>query len=290
MSNRIFYQESGKVNQLGVLIFLLASLFITLVLGYVYELIIVFVPFPYLNLFAAVLVGLVLGMCARIIFRFTNNRNRKSRVALALVAGLMLCYFQWVIYLQYLLHDSFPSPMEVMRDGFLDFFHAETLSLLAYLYDNGSWSIFGVQFKGLVLGITWLIEAGIFLYMPFNAVHKAPLYPYAEILGKWYPKYTLNNDFDTIAVNIFIEALDKNPVGAIQELKLGSAFRHTKFHVFYAPEEERQYLSVEKVWNGGGGSKESERTMVMANYEINRAAAQAILKSFENKPEKLDIF
>jgi hypothetical protein len=134
------------------------------------------------------------------------------------------------------------------------------------------------------------MEAVILLFMPVNAIHKAPIHPYSEILGKWYPKFTLSNDFDSIAVNIFLEALDKNPVDAIKDLKLGSGFRHTKFHIYYTPEEERQYISVERVWNGGGGSKESERTIVIDNYEITRSAAQTILKSFENKHEKLEVF
>lgn len=285
-----YYQESGKVNTTGVLIVLLGAIFITLVLGYVYELILVFVPFPYLNLFAAGLTGLILGMLIRILLRFTHNRNKKVRLLLAVGAGVMLCYFQWVIYLQFLLNNSFPSPMDLMREGFLNFFHAETLDLIAVLYEQGSWSIFGVQFKGLVLAITWIIEVGIFLYMPFNAVNRAPVQPYSEILGKWYPKFTLTQDFDSIAVQIFLKAFEQNPLEAIKELKLGTAFRHTHFHVYYAPEEERQYLSAEKVWNGGGGSKESERTMVIANVEISRSVAQAILNSFEHKREQLDVF
>jgi hypothetical protein len=239
---------------------------------------------------AAAFAGLMLGMLLRILLRFTNNRNKKIRLGLAVGAGIMLCYFQWVIYLQFLLNDSFPSPMDLMREGFLNFFHAETLELMAYLYEHGSWSIFGVQFKGPVLAITWTLEAAIFLYMPFNAVNHAPVYPYSEILGKWYPKFTLTHDFDSIAVHIFLKAFEQNPLQAIQELKLGTAFRHTQFHVYYAPEEERQYLSAEKVWNGGGGSKESERTIVIANVEISRSVAQAILNSFEYKREKLNVF
>lgn len=291
MTNPSYYQESGHVNYTGILITMLATLMLSCILGYLYVVLTVFVPFPYLNFFFAVGVGLVMGMVLRILFKLTHNRSLKSRITMSIVSGLLVCYFQWATYIQYLLNGEFPSPQEFLSGEFINLWQYDVAGILQLIYNTGSWSIFGVQFRGLPLGIVWLLEALIFLYMPFNAARSMPVYPYSEVMNKWYPKFTLTNDFESVgAGSNFVKQVLEDPLGAIQSLGLGEAFRHIKIHLFVQPNEETQYLVVEKIFVEDRGSGKRTATPLIKNLSIPGKDAEQILKHFEHKAERLDVF
>jgi len=291
MSSIKYYQESLKVNSVGILFHLLSSLFFTMLLGYVYTLITVFVPIIYFNFLVTFGVGLVLGVANRVLARLTNNRNKRSRIVLSLTSGLMVCYFQWTTYIVYLYQGQFPTPMEFFLGNVWIFNPSDFVNAILEINRVGAWSIFGIQFKGFVLTGIWIIEASILIILPITAIRKTEIYPYSEFLEKWYPKYTLSNDLESIStINKFTNDLSMDAVTAINSLKLGDAFRHTKIHLFYLKDEEHQYLTVEQIFIDGRGSGKKNRTIIINNLEVPNKIGEKILQTFEHKFERVDIF
>jgi hypothetical protein len=97
----------------------------------------------------------------------------------------------------------------------------------------------------------------------------------------------LLKDFESVSTsNKLLSSFETDVLKTIQELRQGNGLRHSKIHVYYLPDEEKQYLSIEKVFIEGQGKGKKNTVNVIDNYKIDKAVAKSILESYENKKER----
>ena len=253
-----FYQESNQFNPRGLAIACVASLIVSLFLGYFYTILTLLIPLVYANFFITVGLGFAMAMASKYLIRLGHIRHFNSKLALGILAGLFANYFQWAAYITYAFQGHFPSFGDYLSNIGWVFSPKLFFLVISEINKSGLWSMFGMQINGFVLTAIWFIEFLIILAVPVLLVLQAKSYPYSEKLGKWYKKYTLFDDFEPIsAVHLLIENLQKDAVAVIQSLQPGSGWRHSKIHLLYLEEEDKQYLTIEKIYveNRGTGKK-----------------------------------
>ncbi|MEZ4804981.1 MAG: hypothetical protein R2852_05730 [Bacteroidia bacterium] len=285
----LFYQESNKVNIPRLLISYFIVLCATLILGYLYAVITTIMPIIQINFMILLAFGVALGLINRLLMRVSYNRSKKSRLILAFVTALFASYFQWTTYILYQYNGDIPSYIDFLSNLSWIIQPKNFFSAIIKINEIGPWSVFGFRFAGTALTVLWVLEFLIIVALSMFAVLVTQVYPYSELMQKWYPKYTLANEFENISVLLMLDELQKDPLQAIQNLNKGLAFRYSKIHVFYEEHEEYQYLTFEKVYisDGGRGSKKSE--IVLNNFKISKDVADTLLKTYRNNRERIDV-
>lgn len=283
-----FYQESDKTNIAGNVVSWTVIFLITLLVGYFYSIAISIVLVIYFNFVITVAFGLLLWVIIRILVRFTHNRNKRNQMILIIGAAIFANYFQWTSYVLYMSSYTVPSFSEYLAGIGWIFSPGNFFETVSIITEIGPWSVFGVPFKGVMLVGVWIIEAGIISIMPIILVSRSQPYPYSEIFSKWYPKFTLDTDFESLGGVTLIPKLTQNPLAALQSLGKGSAYRSTKIHIYYLREEEKQYLTAEVVAiESQTGVKSGNK--VINNFQISRHDAELILENFRHKRTRFDL-
>ena len=262
----------------------IAGLIVTLILGYIYSIITVFIPFIYFTVIATIGFGMILGIFCRAMILVSHNRNRRNLLTYAVIIGILANYFQWTAYLVYAYNGEIPSFSEYLAGLTWVAVPENFIGAIKDINAVGLWSVFGITFNGLALTFIWLLEAFIIIAGPVLAVYKAESHPYAESESRWYPKYTLNKDFESLSASeTLINSLHTDPAQTVRRLGTGSAYRFTKIHVFYLESEKEQYLSFERVFfeERGKGKKNSE--VIIKNLAIDNEAATNILNAFQHE-------
>ncbi len=286
-----FYTASEKAHPAGLAIAYLAVLIITFFTGYFYTSFVTMMPFIYINFFITIGFGFGVGFLVRMLVRPTHNRSKKSQMILALVAGLLANTFQWLTFILYALSGDMPSLSAYFESLSLLFIPLKTLSVIGEINKAGLWSIFGIPFNGFLLATVWLIEFALITILPILTLRSAKAYPYSEALGKWYGKFTLNNDFEAIsAVSQFTEDLMTDAVAAIEKLAPGSGWRHSKIHIYHLEGEQFQFIDIEKINIEGRGKGKKTSTLQINNLQLENRVAKVVMDKFKNTKERFDIF
>ncbi len=291
MENKnLFYQESLNVNRLGLVLSFGICLIFGFLLGYVYSIVQFIMPFVYFNFIFTICMGLAINIINKLLNHFTNNRNKKSRIILVLFSAFIVYFFQWAVYIYMASTGEIPSISEFLSNLYWiadprNFFYA-----IVEINKVGMWGMFGGTFKGFALAIVWIFEASIIFSIPIMMIMKKKIYPFSELLGKWYPKYTFQKDFEyTSATQKLLENLEIDPIEALEKLGKGDGFRHIKIHIYYIPEEEMQYLTFEKVFIDARNRGQTKTEIIINNFAIDKKCADLILEKFPHKKGKLDV-
>src|SRR5690606_24489630 len=222
--------------------------------------------------------GIAIGMLCRILVRLTHSRPKKTYYVLAVIAGLFANYFQWTVLISYLYIGKIPWVPEYLNS--LDRIMTPDIFIQIIVWANeiGIWEVAGHTFTGLELVSVWLIEFVIILGFPIWNAHKIVVNPYSESFNKWYPKYTLIKEFESIStVDSFLEDFQENPIETIEKLETGSGSRHSKIHIFFKENEIEQYLKVDRVYVSEGGKRDKTVAPWVPNVVIDAKTAKAIL-------------
>lgn len=280
----LYYEESGKIHPLRFVIASVLSIGVAIVLGYVYTLAIVYIPIIYLNFIATLFFGAALGAMYRILIWLSHSRNKRANLLLAVGIGLLANYFQWTAFIVWAFSDGFPDFQLYLINITWLVTDGDLFGTIAEINKVGMWSVFGATVTGFGLTAIWIVEALIIAAGPVIISFQIKTAPYSENRSRWYVKYTLFNDFESIpATTKLIEELKENPIAVIEGLGNGAANRHTKIHVFKLKGEEDQYLTIEKVVvDSREGSKKTGEILVN-NFRISKQQADAILEKFEHK-------
>lgn len=295
INDSFYYKESGKIDFFWHSVSYSLLIFVIVILALVYNYCLVLFPLVYFNVIVCIGFSIAFSISLLITARFARNRNSRSLKTQAVVAVCIGFYCQWTAYLVYAKTGQLPSFSEYLSELSWVFSPSTNLQVLAYSYKNGFefgfGSIFGIEVKGLFALLLWLSEAAILMIAPLVVIAKRKIYPFSEATDKWYPKFTLSRDFETIVVDQqFIQSLLENPMETIGLLDKGDAIRHCKIHVFYTKEEEDQYLTFERVSIEGQGRGAKDKEILINNFKINRRAAEQILNKFPHKAERLSVF
>ena len=290
-NNDLYYQPSGKYNLPGLISSYFFIILLSLIMGFLYGIMVTIIPIVYLNFLITIGAGILLGMIMRLLIRFSHNRSKTSQYILALILGFFINYFQWTFYILFLVKGGIPQFSEYLSNLHWIVIPKNFFGAIAEINQIGAWSIFGITPTGFGLAIIWLIEALILTGIPVLAVYQAIVHPYSETIGKWYPKFTLYKDFESIYSEGKIqEALAENPVQALNDLGKGNGLRHSKVSIYYIKYEETQYMSVDRILIEKQGKGSKKVTPILANFAITPENAQTILETFGNKQNKQDVF
>lgn len=286
-----YYKESDKINPVGLAVSLAIVVVSGVILGYIYEAAIRIMPAVYLNLVTLTGLGLALGYLIKIVSRLTSNRSKRSQIIMAVIAGLIANYAQWTAFVLFVVNGYFPSAGEFLNGLSWILHPGGFLSAVSIINEYGVWAVFGIVFKDFALTAVWIIEAFIIFAIPFLMIFYRKVYPYSELYHKWYSKFVLSNDFEYLAgTNRFLIMLESNSFEAVWNLSKGDGLRHSKIFLYYLSEEESQYLTVENTYVENRGRGKIIKEIVISNFRIPKEEAELILKEYENKKEKINVF
>lgn len=279
------YKHSGKSNLFGVFIVIGIGAILAIGLGFVYNFLIVKIPFIYINFFIAIGFGLVIGYSVKFLSRFGKIRNNLQNRILAASIGLIGFIFQWIAYLVFL--NSGEHSLQAYQENLSLFYSPFVLfNLIFELNKIGSWDLFGITFTDFPLWFIWGIEGILIIGIPALIAYKHPIIPFSEMLNKWYPKYILHNQFQHIsAQNQFKDGLVASPVEAINNLSYGEPYRYSEISIYFLPDEQIQYLSVDNFYIEDRGKGKKVRTSVVHLVKINNNDAGAIFGKYEAKKQ-----
>ena len=290
MDKSTFYTPSNDINFTRLALAILIGIVVSVGLGYLYNLISTFIPFIYFNVLITIGLGMAIGLCARLISKLCHLSSRKSRLILTSIVIVLTFIFQWVAYLQTVTDGLGLTFGDYLSSIPATLFGGDKLDLLPALYTHGSWGIGDFIFNKLFLAAVWLVELGIIFCIPIFSVLGLTEFPYSENLSKWYPKFTLSDQFQSIASKkYFLEDHKEDVVNAIRALDQGDGRRHGKVHIYFLEGENDQYLSFEKIFIEGSENKKTSSYLI-ENFRISQADAKSILSEFHNEKEKFVVF
>lgn len=290
MNKELCYKESGNIDPFRLVISYLLGTGTTMILGYVYTVITIAIPIPYINFFLTAGLGLILGFIARFLIRFSHVRNKKQRIIFAIIIGILANYFQWTTYILYAYDGTIPDFTYYIHNLSWIVIPKNFIVALMEINRVGLWSIFGIIFNGFALALIWIAEALIIIAGPVVGILTTKEYPYSEINGKWYPKFTFFTDFSYLsAVNKFTQELINDPITAFENLGKGTGLRHTKIHLFYVEQENNQYLTFETIYIEGHGRGKKNSTIVINNFKIEKGVADRLKEKYQMKRERIDV-
>jgi len=279
------YEHSGKSPLIGFFIALGLGAFLAILLGFVYNSFIISIPIVYINFFATIGFGTILGYGIKFFSRFGKIRNGKQNIILAGTVGFIGFYFQWIAYFVFL--NSGEHSFQAYQDNFNLFYDIGFfIYLIKELNESGSWGMFGIIFTDFPLWIIWGIEALIIIGIPIIISMKHPIVPFSETLNKWYSKYTIKNEFVSIsAQNHFKKNLIENTKQTILNLSYGEPFRFSKISIFYLEDEQTQYISIDNVHIEDRGKGKSKRTSVVHLVQVDTKTAKELMDKYVAKKQ-----
>jgi len=261
---------------------LICILILAFFVSFFYGMLIALSPLVYINFFITTLFGLTLGYGVRIISKIFKILEKKILIGLSITSGIFGVYFSWVAFMLYFVAEG-----AILHAYFIEFLLVfeplVVIDILKEMNAQGLWEIFRINFKGWILSIIWIIEAGIIIGMPLKVALEQKQAPFSMSSNKWYKKYILQKDFTSIfRKKLFLEAIHENCITTINELDNGKATRFARISVYYLKEENEQYLSVENVTRAKNGKKENAQDVIHLLL-ISTSEARALIENYHAK-------
>ena len=284
MNSINFYKPEKNANLLFLLVWIILMLSITISLSYLYCLSSLYMPIIYFSVLITCFYGLSIGYLVRFtskIFRITSKRDI---VYLSIFCGVISIYASWVAYLTSLegpsysnsIFDSYLTNSDYWLNPFLLFEIMNNISKV------GLWEIFGTgtPVTGTLLWIVWIAEALILIFAPLLAIKSYQVAPFSARSNKWYKKFILNDQFNTI-INIdkTLSELAQNPEKTMNNFSIGETNRHSIVSIHYLREESKQYLKIDNVRYDRKGKLIHKKTAIN-NLEISTQSAESIIKKY----------
>lgn len=287
----IFFAPTEDINPSKLIIALIFGAVASILLAYLYNLFSTSIPIIYFNVLITIGFGLSIGLAARLINRLTKMTDRKSKMILVVGMAISAFVFQWVAFLGTLSLSYTPSFGDYISDIPIRLFEGENWNILSEIYTYGSWSIGGIIFNKFLLLAVWVVEMAIILILPVKSVVKAVIYPFSESANKWYPKYTLSDQFESMSSKrYFLDEHKNDLLKAIQNLKTGEGWRHGKVHIYCLDEDKDAYMSFEKVFIEGRGKGKKTTSLLLENLWLPRQVAKSVLNNFHHEKDRFEIF
>lgn len=293
MNQLEFYQEANNVNLSKLLSPLVVNIVCAIILGFLYAVLVYFIPFPYVTFFIAIGLAMAIGLCARLILRLFKITGKKNRIFLVITMGVFTYYFHWVAYLILFFEEGglglssyFYSLPWIL---FPDFSFFKAINLVA---TEGAWSMFGILFSGLALVVIWILEFAIISALAIKTGLNSNVIPFSYKFNTWYPKFTLTDQFEHIASIKYVENQIKetNVLDFVNKLEQGQGFAFSRVHIYFNKQEHDQYLTFEKVNVESRGEGKTNVSPMLHHLKISSMEAESILKKYDNKLERFDLF
>jgi hypothetical protein len=256
------YKVPEQPTSFNVLVGYTVSIGLAFLVSVLYGLLSVSFPIPYFHPVFTFGFALVLGFGVRTITKAFKIVSRRITLIITLVTSVLGWYFQWAVYILFsIIGGDFLDVY--ISDSSLVFYPWEVARIMSLLFTEGAWFIGDILFKGWPLLLFWLGELLMLLAIPVYLVYKQPVSPFSNMTNKWYRKYVLHKDFESIALKEkFEDAIAGNLPDTIDRLKNGGITYFCRISIYYLKDEERQYLRVENISRDKTGKNERPLTVI----------------------------
>jgi hypothetical protein len=250
------YISSKTFNLPRLLLF--SILFLPLGFGFtfIYAYLMWFNPFPYFNVIATAVLGVLIGFVFPI--KLSKCTNTKAAIYSILIFALVCHYFGWVTWMDLYINQSDVIEINHPRSPISSIvLSSSNLDQILYLFTNpsvvfsnisiiaqtGYFSIFSYTPQGFMLYVIWILELLIILYFSTFTSYERSNEPFNTAKNKWLDSFKIQisyiSIFDSLK-NALINADEKFFEKMTQAEKEES---YTEFEVWHL-EDEQAYITV----------------------------------------------
>lgn len=182
------YRPSGKLGPGAIPMGLGAGLVAAVGAGWIYQRIVDWVPFIYLNAIATIVYGLVIGLAATFGLQMGKNRNPMLAcivVVFCSAVGIASTFHYSYNNVTAEIHDDLATDMEDAAPT-LEEMRAE-ISFKEYIdvRVEGGWEVFRSELSGPLVWLVWLLEAGIVVGTGIALARAGAKMPFCEACVAW---------------------------------------------------------------------------------------------------------
>lgn len=175
------YRHSGTVPVGGAVLTIAVGLVAAVALGLLYPWLVHYIPIIYLNFLCTLALGCGIGYAVGKAGLLGHIRNNTFLLAIAVLMATLALYLAWVMFLVIIFDADFTIWV---------FNPSSMLARAAVVYEKGTWGLGrgggNNSVSGIMLGIVWLIEAGVVYYFAFTmAKSVGGSTPYCENCSTW---------------------------------------------------------------------------------------------------------
>ncbi len=281
----MFYSEPRHRQPLRIISAASTGIMFVFLLGYIYTLFSIYMPFVYFKFIITAGLGFAIGYLTRFLafaFKITGVQNK---ILLGVLLSFFTYYFHWIAYILFLMWEKYPDLKTFFSNAGM-ITRPMFFQIIYNFYSHGAWTLFGIPFKGLALGIVWLIEAFLVFALPVKIILEDKPKPFSFNTNLWYPVYSLSEKFKlNLSKPQLLKQLKENPLTAIEKLGKGSHFDNLNIYLYYLEEEQQQYISfINNRYDKKGNLKTQ---FIIENFKIDKQTAQKILQKYPYKKNKL---
>lgn len=276
------YSPKGETNKINLICALSFAIIISVFLGWIYT-INSYIPFIIIRGSLAIGFGFVLAYIIQIITNLFNIIEKRTRIIIVSISVLVVFYSSWISFILFIYYGEFPP--------FFDYIYywshpTNFYNSIAEINLNGTWELKGAIVKKTVLLIVWIIEFLIITTIPILKILRFPENPYSEKLNKWYPKLTLQENFEPVySKNVFKKNLNENGINAILNMATEFSTKYSTISIFYLEQEDIQYLSIDNIFIDVKNKSKETKKPIIKPIEINNTEVKKLINKFQTKKE-----
>jgi hypothetical protein len=225
------YRHSGAISPVGILLAVTVGVISAVVLGVVYSLGNVNIPYVKIHCLLTIGFGCLMGLAVGLAAKAGKIRNNFVAAAYGFVIGLIGLYVAWGT--DFLIRDIIPAGGQI-SDAVIAFSPEALWEYIKWFYENGKWAVSGHKpWVGIQLGVVWSIEAITILAGStiFACIFIMDL-PFCESCNRWTTKKAGERKLSLVGAGEALNRLLTGDLTALAEFNL-------------AQDEEAEYLQLD---------------------------------------------
>ncbi|MBK8720890.1 MAG: hypothetical protein IPL95_00975 [Saprospiraceae bacterium] len=275
------YTPSGKFSIFSILLFLILAFLVFPLLGYIYALCLVNIPFVYINFLLSWGFGMSIGfLLSKVVISFGKVRNKRLELIFGILGGFIALYFHWAIWLTLIMQSSFSTESVGSSSTSFNFslfqsivtHPVELFKTVTEINGIGTWGIKSSTIKGGFLWFIWAVEFLGIMFFAITATNGAEL-PFCEVTNKWFKRKTISPMAFIKDKDAFLASIENSDYSYFEALEKGDkAFDHSSLFL-YNSEMGENYLTVVnhilKVNSKGESEFEDDNVVFQVNINDN---------------------
>lgn len=242
-----FYESNYQTDIKSLLIATLPVLAIVAVLGYIYAVLILFIPFIYVNVLMTVGYGILAAYLAEAALWYGKCRSETHALIFASFIALFAIYVQWAVWLQII--GFFGEEVSfVERLDVVVYYLTHPVVMwedMKSIAEVGVWGFGENLVNGTMLWIVWILEALIILGVIVFRTGENVDSPFCETSNQWAKIIPLVPLTRVEEPKNFITQLAQKKYEPLQVLQAGDDMkRHTHAMIYHCEGHNIYYMSV----------------------------------------------
>ncbi|HEX5136861.1 MAG TPA: hypothetical protein VFY93_07815 [Planctomycetota bacterium] len=287
------YRHSGKLGPAAIPYALGAGLVAAGALAWIYQAVLDWIPFIYLNILATAGYGIAIGAAAGFAFRAGRGRNVPVAIAIAIVSCLagdaLSFHFAYERALAKAAEELGPEAAEnaevrqAMREAvpFRDYIDARVEDGVTVGRSGG-----GLRLTGILMWLVWIAEAGILGVVAAGAQIFLLGMPFCEACDRFTEKRALGS-IASVKPSALAAARGKGDVAVLLDPPQEEHGRkHATYTLHACPTCDNRYLTLALEWTERGkkGKDEKKTEAVVQNAIVTPEQVEALQARLRGRP------